>query len=77
MLVLALYLDAPGVQDLYGAPWLLWGICLVLLYWMTRIALITGRGQMHDDPIVFAMHDRTSLLCLVLIGVFVVGASLL
>lgn len=77
VLVLALYLDAPAVQDLYSAPWLLWGICLVLLYWVTRIALVTGRGHMHDDPVVFAMHDRTSVLCLILIGTFVLGASLL
>ena len=77
VLVLALYLDAPAVQKLYSAPWMLWGICLVLLYWVTRIALITGRGGMHDDPIVFAMNDRTSLLCLALMGAFVIGASAL
>ena len=77
VLVLALYLNAPAVQQLYGAPWLLWGICLVLLYWVTRIALITSRGGMHDDPIVFALRDRTSLLCLALMVGFVTGAALL
>lgn len=77
VLVLALYLDAPAVQQLYGAPWLLWGICLVLLYWITRIALITSRGGMHDDPIVFALRDRTSLLCLALMAGCATGAALL
>ena len=77
VMVLALYLNAPAVQQLYGAPWLLWGICLVLLYWITRIALITSRGGMHDDPIVFALRDRTSLFCLALMAAFVTGAALL
>ena len=76
VLVLALYLDAPAVQELYDAPWLLWGLCLVLLYWITRVALITSRGGMHDDPVVFALRDRTSLLCLVLMGGFVAAAAL-
>lgn len=77
VLVLALYLNAPTVQQLYGAPWLLWGICLVLLYWITRVALITSRGGMHDDPIVFALRDRTSLFCLALMAGFVIAAALL
>lgn len=77
VLVLALYLDAPAVQRLYGAPWLLWGICLVLLYWITRVALITSRGGMHDDPIVFALRDPVSLVCLGLMGGLAAGAALL
>ncbi|WP_101068068.1 UbiA family prenyltransferase [Roseovarius salinarum] len=77
VLVLALYLNAPGVQVLYSAPWLLWGICLVLLYWISRIVLITHRGRMDDDPVLYAVKDRTSLVCMALIAGFSIGAAVL
>jgi len=31
-----------------------------LLYWVSRAWLIAHRGNMHDDPIVFAFKDRAS-----------------
>ncbi len=75
VLVLALYLDSPVVQELYSQPYALWGICLILLYWLSRMVLIAHRGDMHDDPIVFAVKDRTSLLCfLFILIVATVGA---
>lgn len=77
VLVLALYLNSPGVQDLYSAPWLLWGICLTLMYWITRIVLKTHRGRMHDDPIVYALRDKTSRTCIVIMIACAVGAAVL
>lgn len=62
VLVFALYLDTPAVSQLYDSATLLWGICLVLLYWISRIVMITHRGRMHDDPIVFAVKDPISLI---------------
>ena len=67
VLILALYINAPSVQALYSYPHALWGICCVLLYWITRLVLITHRGAMHDDPVVFAVRDKVSQLCLLLI----------
>ncbi len=64
VLVLALYLTSPAVQDLYRTPEFLWGICLVLLYWVGRVVVVAHRGQMHDDPVIFALRDRTSRACL-------------
>ncbi|MGA0925440.1 MAG: UbiA family prenyltransferase, partial [Lutimaribacter sp.] len=46
VLVMALYVNAPAVQELYANPYALWGICAVLLYWLTRIVLLTHRGAM-------------------------------
>lgn len=77
VLVLALYLNTFAVQRLYTAPWMLWGICLVLMYWISRVVLVTHRGKMEDDPIVYAIRDRTSLVCMLLVVVFAVGASVL
>ncbi len=77
VLVLALYLNSPAVATLYTSPSALWGICLVMLYWVSRMALASHRGTMHDDPVVFAIKDRISLLCLALIVVFAVAGALL
>ncbi len=62
VLVLALYIKSPEVLALYRYPWLLWSLCPLLLYWITRVWFITHRGEMHDDPIVFAIQDRLSHL---------------
>jgi hypothetical protein len=52
VLVLALYANSEPVQQLYRTPEVLWGILPVLLFWHSRIAILTNRGQMHDDPLV-------------------------
>ena len=77
VLVLALYLDTDGVKDLYSTPRVLGIICLILLYWISRISLKAHRGEMHDDPIVYALRDRISLACIVIIIVSAFGASVL
>ncbi len=63
VLVLALYLNSAEVILLYSAPQIVWGAVLVLLYWISWIWLKAHRGEMHDDPLVFAIKDRTSLVC--------------
>lgn len=60
-LVLGLYIDNPEVTMLYRHPRLIWGLCVILLYWVSRVWLTAHRGQMHDDPLVFAVSDRQSL----------------
>jgi 4-hydroxybenzoate polyprenyltransferase/phosphoserine phosphatase len=62
ILVMALYINSAEVTELYQSPTSLWLICPVLLYWMSRVWLIAHRGEMHDDPIVFALTDRVSYL---------------
>ena len=62
VLVLALYINSPEVATLYRNPVLLWGICIILVYWLGRIYFLAGRGEMPQDPVVFAATDRISLL---------------
>lgn len=62
VLVVALYINSPAVSELYRAPALLWLLCPLLLYWISRVWLLARRGQMHDDPVVFALRDRTSYI---------------
>ncbi|MBH1477511.1 UbiA family prenyltransferase [Stenotrophomonas maltophilia] len=60
VLVMALYINSPDSVELYRNPKLLWFICPILLYWVSRTWVIAHRGKMHDDPIVFAATDRVS-----------------
>jgi 4-hydroxybenzoate polyprenyltransferase len=60
VLVLALYVNSPEVRLLYRTPTLLLLVCPLLLYWISRVWLIAHRGQMHEDPIVFALKDKFS-----------------
>ena len=60
VLVFALYINSPDSIELYSRPVLLWLLCPILLYWVSRVWVVTHRGEMHDDPIVFAATDRTS-----------------
>jgi 4-hydroxybenzoate polyprenyltransferase len=62
VLVLALYINGDIVRDLYGHPDRLWLNCILLLFWISRMILVTHRGQMHADPLVFAATDRSSQL---------------
>ena len=62
VLVLALYFNSPEAMALYKSPDLLWAICPLLLFWISRILILSNRGELHDDPIVFTARDRTSYL---------------
>ena len=62
VVVLALYIQNPEVRELYAHPEFLWLICLLLIYWSGRMTLLANRGAVDDDPVVFAMRDRTSWL---------------
>lgn len=60
ILVVTLYFASPEVLILYRHPFRLWLIVPLLLYWISRIVLIANRGELHDDPLVFALTDRVS-----------------
>ena len=62
ILVVALYIDSPDVSAQYSHPQLLWLLCPTLLFWISRVWLKTGRGEMHDDPLIFTIRDTGSRL---------------
>lgn len=75
VLVLALYINDLGDLGLYAHPKWLWAACPLLLFWLSRVWLIAHRGQMNDDPIVFALRDRVSQwVGLVFAAIFVLAA---
>jgi len=62
VLVLALYIDGESASQLYKRPEVMWLTVPVLLYWITRVWIKAHRGLMHEDPVLFAVKDRISLL---------------
>lgn len=62
-LVFILYVENGAHTGAYRSPAMLWAAAPVLLYWISRVWVLTARGQMDDDPVKFALTDRVSLLC--------------
>jgi 4-hydroxybenzoate polyprenyltransferase len=75
VLVLALYVQSANSVELYRHPRGLWLLCPVLLYWISRAWFIAHRGRMHDDPVVFALRDRTSLALVVVCAVIALAST--
>lgn len=60
VLVLVLYINSETVRDLYTHPEVIWLLCPLLLYMVTRIWLLARRDALHEDPVVFMIRDRRS-----------------
>lgn len=71
--VLALYLEDPDTARIYSNPLVLWVMVAVWLFWITRTWFIAFRGDMKDDPIMFAITDWPSYIAgaLILITLFI------
>jgi 4-hydroxybenzoate polyprenyltransferase len=69
VLVVTLYLSSPEVTQLYAHPMRMWMICPLLLYWISRVLIISNRNELHDDPVIFALTDRISWV----VGALVAG----
>jgi 4-hydroxybenzoate polyprenyltransferase len=61
--IFALYVSSPAVEGLYRHPKLLWLLCPILMYWLSRMVILAHRRVVDDDPIVFALYDRNSRVC--------------
>ncbi len=68
VLVLALYINSQAVLSLYENPEVLWILCPLLLYWISRTWLLAHRGPLDDDPLVVAFRDPRSYLIAATMG---------
>jgi 4-hydroxybenzoate polyprenyltransferase len=75
VLVFSLYITRPDVDALYAHPTRLWFVVPLLVYWLNRVWLLASRGELDDDPVIFAIRDRISLavgLCVVVVALFAI-----
>ncbi|WP_158786931.1 UbiA family prenyltransferase [Granulicella sp. L46] len=74
VVVLSIYINNPETNFLYAHPVRLWVVVPVLLLWLSQVWMLASRGEMHDDPVVFAITDKRSLLLGVLMAAVILWA---
>lgn len=74
VVVFGLFISAPETQAQYATPALLWFMALALVYWLSRLWIKTSRGEMHDDPIIYAFSDGGSRIVVVFMLVIMLVA---
>lgn len=68
-LTMVLYIQSPEILRLYRRPDWLWVGVVALLYWLGRLFIYSHRGECPDDPLLFALQDKTTLVVLGVAGV--------
>lgn len=74
VMVLALYINSAETTDQYHNKFWLWLTPPVFLYWIVRFWMKAHRGEIDDDPILFAIKDWQSLAACIILFVFIVFA---
>jgi hypothetical protein len=72
---MGLYINSPVVTEYYSNTKFIWFLLPLLTYWLGRLWILTHRGEMNEDPLIFAIKDRTSLLVLIVAGGILVVAK--
>ncbi len=73
MVVFALYISREDVDALYQHSGRLWLIVPFMLYWLNRVWLLASRGELDEDPVIFAIRDKASLavgLCIAFLAIY-------
>lgn len=74
ILTLAQYVNSDKVHSHYATPYLLWLIVPVMMFWIFRSWTWASRGKIGDDPVVFALKDQISRVCVVSILLIIIAA---
>lgn len=76
VVVFSLYISRPDVYTLYRHPARLWLVVPLLLFWLYRVLLLASRGELDEDPVIFAIRDRVSLVMGAGIAILAVFATI-
>ena len=72
--MLALYINSDSVTLLYKRPELLWATVPLLLYFIARLWVACGRGELHDDPVVYLTRTPSTYYVLLAVLLVVIAA---
>lgn len=72
--VLTLYISNLDAAQLYSHTRRLWLLIPVLLLWISRLWLLASRGELNEDPVVYAITDKNSLFLGVIVIAIVLSA---
>jgi 4-hydroxybenzoate polyprenyltransferase len=76
VVVFSFYIGAHDVSSLYIHSNRLWLITPLMIFWLSRVWLLASRGQLNEDPVIFAVTDRISLLTGLAVAVIAALAAL-
>lgn len=76
VLVFALYINSYDIAGLYRHPVRMWLIVPLLLWWIFRVWLLASRGELDEDPVIFAVTDKLSLAACVAVAAIAIFAAL-
>ena len=76
VLVLILYVNSSQIIQIYSSPNILWFMNFIMLFWILRIIVISNKKIIKDDPIMFAIKDLTSYICLISILCIILIATI-
>ena len=74
VVVFGLFISSPETTVRYASPPTLWLVALGLIYWLSRLWIKTARGEMHDDPVVYAVRDRGSRIVVLFMAATMIAA---
>jgi 4-hydroxybenzoate polyprenyltransferase len=75
VVVFALYIGNEVAKNLYPHYGRLWLLVPVLLLWLSRLWLQASRGDLHEDPVVYAITDKRSLALGAVVVAIVLSAA--
>ena len=76
IVVFSLYISQGDVARLYSHPQRLWLMTPIMILWLSRVWLLASRGELDEDPVIFALTDRMSMLLgLVAVCVILLAAA--
>ncbi|MET0104961.1 MAG: hypothetical protein ABW072_07425, partial [Sedimenticola sp.] len=74
IVVFGLFISSPETSERYATPLALWLVALGLVYWLSRLWIKTARGEMHDDPVVYAIRDKGSRVVIFFMAATMIAA---
>lgn len=77
VVIFAMYVNQPVITQLYQSPKYLIAVAIAVLFWICRVWLLTDRGQMNSDPIIFAIKDKGSYLLLAVVALCLAASKFL
>jgi 4-hydroxybenzoate polyprenyltransferase len=75
VVIFARYINGGEMAGLYHHPNRMWLIMPLLILWIFRVWLLASRGELNEDPVIFALSDRMSLLICLAIAVIAAFAT--
>lgn len=62
LVIFMLYFNSENVLKLYRQPSWLFGIVPLAMFWLGRLWLLSFRGQVNEDPLLYVSRDPISLM---------------